>query len=215
MNENKSLKTQRLVLSSILIAVAGVLSAFPIVEMPFGGSLTLVSMLPIILITYLYGIKWGLSSALVYSTIQMLLGFKTVSAMFLPGDYQEIWWRATLICLLDYIIGYFVLGFGGLFRNKYKPSLALCLGSVFAISLRYVVHIISGVIFFGQYAAGFFTDEIGGNISVSILNNFSGVLLSILYSIVYNGVYMIPEIILTAIAAYGIGKITALTREKI
>ena len=208
-------KTQRLVLSSILIGIASVLSILPIVEMPVGGSLTLASMLPIILISYLYGVKWGFISAFSYAILQMLLGFKTVSAFFLPGDYQESWWRAILICLLDYIIAYMVLGFGGYFRKNANASVALCLGSIFTVSLRYLVHVFSGALFFGQYASGFFTDTVGGEFGQLILNSSSGAGLAIIYSFVYNGIYMIPEIILTAIVAYAIGKIKAITYVKI
>ena len=146
-------------------------------------------------------------SATAYSIMQMLLGFNTVSSFFLPGDSQMLWWRAILVCLIDYVIAYTVLGLGGIFRNKFSTKKALVLGSVFAISLRYVAHIVSGAIFFGAWAEWFFTQEGFYAWGQSILDTFSGNSLALVYSIIYNGTYMIPEIVITAIVAFFIARI--------
>ena len=87
----KKQSTVRLVESALLIAIAAVLELISKalgLELPFGGTITLASMFPIVLIAYKYGTKWGLLSGFTYSLVQMLLGAKTVSAMFLPGDDQ-------------------------------------------------------------------------------------------------------------------------------
>jgi thiamine transporter len=118
-----------------------------------------------------------------------------------------LWWRAILVCLIDYVIAYTVLGFGGIFRNKFSTKKALVLGSVFAISLRYVAHIVSGAIFFGAWAEWFFTQEGFYAWGQSILDTFSGNSLALVYSIIYNGTYMIPEIVITAIVAFFIARI--------
>ena len=79
-----------------------------------------------------------------------------------------------------------------------------------ALSVRYLCHIVSGYIFYGLWAEWFFGDAIG-NLAVSrwILNTFSGSSLSLIYSVVYNGCYMIPEIIITALAAIPVARISA------
>lgn len=196
--------TKKLALSAMLVALATVLAAISMaipLQLPFGGSVTLASMLPIVLIGYMFGMKWGLTGAFVFAIIQMLLGWGTVSAFFMPGDSQMLWWKAVIVCLLDYILAYTVLGFSGIFANKLKkPAAALCVGSIFALTLRYICHIVSGAIFFGTWAEWFFTDVMPG-LGKWVLSTFSGTGLSVVYSIVYNGLYMIPEIILTAVLA--------------
>ena len=204
MKENKK-RDEAITLSSIMIAFAISISAIcavmPFLNLPFGGGFTIASMLPIIVIAYMYGTKWGLLTAFVYSIMQMLLGFNTVSAFFLPGDSQMLWYRAIIVCLIDYVIAYTVLGFGGIFRNKFGTRKALVLGSIFAISLRYIAHIVSGAIFFGTWAEWFFTQDGFPAWGEKILEIFSGGSLATVYSIIYNGTYMIPEIIITAIVA--------------
>ena len=204
MKENKK-RTQALTVSAIMIAFAVSISALcavlPFLNLPFGGGFTIASMLPIIIVAYMYGTKWGLLTAFTYSVLQMLLGFNTVSAFFLPGDSQMVWWRAILVILIDYIIAYTVLGLGGVFRKKFGIGKALCLGSIFAISLRYIAHVVSGAIFFGAWAEWFFTQDGFPAWGQTILNTFSGDALAVVYSIIYNGTYMIPEIIITAIVA--------------
>ena len=204
MKENKK-RTQALTLGAIMIAfstsISAICAVMPFLNLPFGGGFTIASMLPIILVAYMYGTKWGLLTAFAYSVMQILLGFNTVSAFFMPGDSQMIWWRAVLVVLIDYVIAYTVLGLGGIFRKKLSPTKAIVFGSIFAISLRYIAHIVSGAIFFGAWAEWFFTQEGFYAWGQNILNTFSGAGLATIYSIIYNGTYMIPEIIITAIAA--------------
>ena len=204
MKENKK-RTEALTLSAVMIAfaisISAICSAVPFLNLPFGGGFTIASMLPIIVVAYMYGTKWGLLTAFVYSFMQMLLGFNTVSSFFLPGDSQMIFHRAIIVCLIDYVVAYTVLGLGGVFRKKFGARKALCLGSIFAIALRYLAHIVSGAIFFGTWAEWFFTQEGFPAWGQSILNSLSGDTLSLVYSIIYNGTYMIPEIIITAVVA--------------
>ena len=201
----KKQRIQAITVSAVMIAFAVSISAIcavmPFLNLPFGGGFTIASMLPIIIVAYMYGTKWGLLTAFVYSIMQMLLGFNTVSAFFLPGDSQMLWYRAVIVCLIDYVIAYTVLGFGGIFRNKLETKKALVVGSIFAISLRYVTHIVSGAIFFGTWAEWFFTQDGFPAWGQKILETFSGGSLATVYSIIYNGTYMIPEIIITAFVA--------------
>ena len=195
-------KTKKMVTSAMLIAIGIVLSLFTPFHLPFGGGITLASCLPIILISFIYGVKSGLFTAFIFSIMQIVIGMNTVSAFFLPGDSQMVLWRAISVCLLDYIIAFTVLGFGGIFKDKMKnKSVALICSTVFAMSLRYITHIISGAIFFGAWAEWFFTQDGFYKIGETILNTFSGTSLSLVYSVFYNGLYMIPEIIITAIVA--------------
>lgn len=208
-------KTQRLVVSAMMLAIATVLALvcayIPFLNFPFGGGLTIASMLPIVLVSYMYGIKWGLFTGGIYSIIQMLLGHGTIVAMFLPNDdaYQGVF-RALVICLMDYVAAYTVIGLGGIFRKRIKNhTAALCLGAIVALSLRYLIHIVSGAIFYGAFAEWFFTDTVFADMAFSkwIMESMSGGLLAAVYSVIYNGCYMIPEIIITALAAVPIARI--------
>lgn len=206
--------TKRLATCAMLVALSTALAIVSLIiplQLPFGGSVTLASMLPVVIAAYMYGTKWGLGSAFVFAVIQMLLGGKTVASFFMPGDSQMFWIKAVIVCLLDYIIAYTVLGFAGVFAKKIKNSAAAaCVGAALATALRYVCHIVSGAIFFGTWAEGFFADWgpfAGTAFGAWVTNNISGVNLAWFYSVVYNGLYMIPEIIITAIGAFVVTKV--------
>ncbi|NLS84374.1 MAG: energy-coupled thiamine transporter ThiT, partial [Ruminococcaceae bacterium] len=68
-------KTRTLVECALMIAVGTVLANIKIFEMPFGGSVTLLSMLPFVMVSFRHGVKWGLATGFVNSLLQMLLGF--------------------------------------------------------------------------------------------------------------------------------------------
>ena len=89
---NRKQTTERLVLSAIFIALSSVLSMLQPFALPQGGGITILSMLPLIVLAHRYGILWGLGSSFIYSLIQLLLVFSTVSAFFFPGDNQQLWW---------------------------------------------------------------------------------------------------------------------------
>lgn len=212
MEGSEKMKTRRLVVTAMMIAIAAVLSVITPMRLPFGGGITLASMMPIVIIAYIYGTKWGLLTGLVYSILQVALGAGTISAFFLPGDSQMTIPAALCVCLIDYILAYTVLGFGGCLKGKMKnPTAEITVGAVIALLLRYFMHIASGAIFFGTWAEWFFSQEGFYRIGEYILGNFSGAELSLVYSVFYNGLYMIPEIIITAVVTPIVFKILSKT----
>ncbi|MBP5270198.1 MAG: energy-coupled thiamine transporter ThiT, partial [Clostridia bacterium] len=70
--QNYTSKTRVMVESAILIAIATVLSLIKIIQLPYGGSVTIAAMLPIIIISYRHGLGWGIASGLVYGVIRQL-----------------------------------------------------------------------------------------------------------------------------------------------
>ena len=200
-------KTKRLTESAMLLSVAIVLelcSKMFIPELPFGGQVTLVSMLPVVLISYRHGVKWGLVSGAAYAMIEMAIGAKTVTAAFQPGYFGDgvLILNAFVMCLLDYLVAFTVLGLGGLFRDRIENrGRALCCGVLVALGCRYVAHIFSGYILFAGWAEWFFTQDGFPAWGASLVASLSPTALGMLYSIVYNGMYMIPEMILTVVAA--------------
>ena len=216
-------KVRRLTLSAMMLALATVLAVvcayIPFLNLPFGGGFTVASMLPIVVIAYMFGTKWGLFTSACYAGIQIILSLTqgangTVMALFMPASDDFMGYGAAVaILVIDYIIAYLVLGLGGIFRNKIKnKTLALVVGVVFALSLRYLAHIISGYIFYGAWAEWFFTQDGFYSIGSFIVDHFSGAALSVIYSVFYNGLYMIPEIVITAIAAAAVSPIPAIKK---
>ncbi len=208
-----STKTKRITESAMLLAIAIVLEVMAklfIPELPFGGQITLVSMLPVVLISYRHGVRWGLVAALTYAFLEMAIGMKTVSAAFLPGYFGDgtMVGNAILMCLLDYVLAYTALGLGGIYRDRIqKPGLSLMCGSLTALGVRYLCHILSGYILFASYAEWFFTQEGFPAWGAQLVETLNPTVLGIVYSVVYNGMYMIPEIILTSVMAVLISRI--------
>lgn len=215
----KKQKLYWLVESALMIALGIVLelvSKMIIPEMPFGGQVTIVSMLPVILVSWKYGIAKGLVTGFVYSLIEMMLGAKTISAAFLPVEEDGLGiWGAILMLVLDYIVAYTVLGLASMYKKAIKKNwVSLALGAFTVLVLRYASHIASGYILYGAWAEWFFTQEGFYAWGQTILNKFSGNMLSLVYSVIYNGFYMIPEIIITTIVAAVAGKIPQITSVK-
>ncbi|MBE6597545.1 MAG: hypothetical protein E7641_07745 [Ruminococcaceae bacterium] len=223
---DRTFKTQRLTTSAVMLALSVTLAAvcalIPFLNLPFGGSFTIASMLPVVIVSYMYGIKWGFFTSITYSVLQMLMDLmlgtssSVIMAMFIPSSDGYMGSLAgVFIILIDYFIAYSVLGIGGIFRKRVKnPALALCLGSVLALSLRFIAHIVSGTIFYGAWAEWFFSQEGFYKIGGFILEHFSGFSLSLIYSVFYNGLFMIPEIIITAVAAVIVSRIPYISKTE-
>lgn len=178
--EMKNKPVYKLALSAIFVALATGLSFIKIWEMPLGGSITLLSMLPIAMISIMLGLKWGIGSAFVYSLIQLMFGISEV----LSWGLTPVMLVGTM--LLDYILPFTVLGVAGAFVKKGYAG--ICAGVVLALGLRFLSHFLSGVIIFKKLEQF----ELFGTLFANR---------PYLYSFCYNGFYMIPEIIITTIAA--------------
>lgn len=162
----------KLTLSAIFVALATVLSLIKVYKLPLGGAVTLLSMLPIVMLSVMLGVKWGLGAAFVYSLAQLALDLGDVLTWGLTP--------ASLVgtILLDYIFAFTVLGLAGLFAKK--GYLGICIGSVLVMVLRFLCHFVSGIIIFDIWCEW---DSVW------------------LYSLCYNGSFMLPELILTTVAA--------------
>lgn len=179
-------KVLKLTESAIMIALATILSLIKI-EWAFGGSITVCSMLPILIIGYRYKPLWGFLTGLVYGLVQMLFGLSNFS-------YATSALAVIMILLFDYLIAFAVIGLGGFFRGIKNQALGLGIGAVFAGFLRFVCHFISGWTVWGAWAED---------------------MPAWLYSLTYNGGYMLPETIILAIGAVIVGLIIDLRSDKI
>ena len=197
-------KTKRLTTSGVLVALAAILSIIKIFQLPYGGEITLAGMVPVIILGYKYGVKWGLFSGLVYSIIMAVLGATTTQAfagMYDPENAAKSIFNIVLMAFIDYIVAFTVLGLSGMFRGRIKnDTLSLILGGSVAVLLRLAAHFLSGFILWGSYAEWFFTDVMNNDFGKSILANFSGTGLALIYSLIYNASYMLPNLAVTIIA---------------
>ena len=172
---------------AILVALAVVLSiASKFLLEPFlaplflfGGSVTLFSMLPICIISIKHGLGWGLGAGFCFSWFQILQG----------GVFG---WGLTPVMLigslfLDYILAFTVIGLAGVFRRK--GTTGMIGGVALACALRFSVHFLSGIILWA-------------NLAEFVAFGQAWINRPVLYSIVYNGGYMLPETILTVAGAF-------------
>ena len=146
---------------SVMVALSLVLNFIKVYQLPQGGSITLGSMVPVLLISFRRGPKVGVFSGVVFGMAQMLL---------------DGWFYSPVGMILDYPLAFGALGLAGIFR---KTPL---IGVVVSLATRFLSHFISGVVFFGMYAPEGMSP--------------------IIYSAVYNGSYMLPEMVISGIFIY-------------
>ena len=133
--QKKAFSTRQLVFAGVSLALAFALSFIKILHLPWGGSVTLCSMLFVTIIGYWYGPKSGLISALAYGILQFIQG---------GGGYI----LSPMQVALDYIVAFMALGASGFFNRKKN---GLIIGYVVAIMLRAVFHSIGGYIYWMDY----------------------------------------------------------------
>lgn len=178
---------QKMTECSVMIALATVLSLFKIAEMPYGGSITVASMLPIVVAVFRNGGKWGLGTALVASAIQLLLGLKNFS-------YFTTWQSIVALGVFDYILAFGAFALAGVFRRVEKrQNLAMLYGAMLASILRYICHVISGA-------------TIWAGLSIPTEA-------ALIYSIGYNATYMIPETIVLLLSTVYVASVIDFKRR--
>lgn len=163
-SNSRKLQTRQLVYCAGAMALAMVTSFIKFASLPFGGSITLFSMMFICLIGYIYGLKAGIMTGVAYGILQFIV---------------EPYIYAPLQVLLDYPLAFGALGLSGLFGNKKH---GLVIGYIAGVAGRYLCHVISGYVFFASYAPE------GTN--------------PLVYTLVYNATYILPELVLTIIILY-------------
>lgn len=188
-----STRTRTLTECALMIALATVLGFIPLYELPRGGSITLLSMLPIVAASFRCGPRWGALTAFVHGVIQLGLGLKNLS-------YCQSFAAAAGCVLLDYLLAFTLLGLACLvgkpFKNIYVSvgvgTLVVCLG-------RYLCSFFSGYLVWRDYQTAFsWMTEFGWGQRIAAMGENA---LCWLYSAVYNATYMLPETLLTVVAA--------------
>ena len=169
-SESKTVwSTKMLALGAVCMALSNVLSMIKLFDMPQGGSVTPASMLPLMLFAYVYGVGPGMTVGAVYGVMQFII---------------EPYFLSVPQMLLDYPIAFAMVGLAGLFSKNENRALGLSLGVVLGSLGRFVAAVLSGAVFFAEYAG----DQ----------NPW-------VYSIGYNGAYMLPECIICVVLALAVG----------
>lgn len=188
---NNTSRIRILAESGIMVALATVLSMLKLWESPYGGSVTILSMAPIILLALRRGPVAGLCAGFAHSLIQLLLGLCNVA--WVPDATGII-----LCILLDYILPFTLLGLGGIFRNVHFCNddgrnllISAFLGALLVTVLRYLCHIVSGAVIWYALDLQWYADD-----PTHIVNLYG----PWMFSAIYNGVFMVPEILTTIIA---------------
>ncbi|MBU5488712.1 energy-coupled thiamine transporter ThiT [Clostridium sp. MSJ-8] len=119
---------------AIAIAIACVLQILRIFHFPMGGSITLGGMVPLLIISFMYGPEVGMLTGFVYGLLNLFLD------PYILHPVQV---------LLDYPLPSIAIGLAGYFKEK--PLL----GTFIAFLVKFICHFISGVVFFGQYGADY------------------------------------------------------------
>ncbi len=133
--------TKKLTVSAIFIALSTGLSMIPLVQMPLGGKLTPLSMLPVCLIGVMYGAKYAILPCLAYGIIQTFLGGVFGWGLSLG--------QLVACMLLDYIVAYGCMAFSGISRNKGIVGISVSIAV--AMLGRFTCHFLSGCILFQSF----------------------------------------------------------------
>lgn len=148
-----------LVKTSILLAVTFVLNQVTLFRMPQGGSITAFSMFALFLVSYLFGPRQGILAGFAYGLIDLVINPYVIHPVQL---------------FMDYPLGFGAIGIGGLLRNT---NFGMIKGYCIGVLGRYLVVVISGIIFWGMYAAEGFN--------------------AVSWSFFYNMTYILPEAVAT------------------
>lgn len=164
-------RTRALTEGAVMTALGTVLSLIVVFKSAQGGSITAASMVPVILIALRWPLGWALLTSLAYAGLQMLLGF------YPPPTPNFV--NFALVVGLDYVVAFGVLGLAGVIARRFKNiRTGALVGTVSVCALRFVCHFFSGMLIWSVYAG----DQPAA-----------------LYSLLYNGSYMLPETIITAV----------------
>lgn len=157
--------TKKITAIALAIALTTTLS-FLKFSLPFGGSITVFSLVPVIIVSYYYGVYYGLFT-----------GFITGLLQFITSPYI----LTPLTFMLDYVFPFSAICFAGIYRKLIKNATAsVTLGTITFYLVRYLMHFLSGIIYFN---AGWVTEGFPASSAV-------------VYSLCYNAVYIFPDMLI-------------------
>lgn len=162
--------TEIALMTALAVVIDIVFGLFQDQMFPYGGSIN-IAMVPIMLMSFRRGIKAGLTTGLLVGIIQIIYG----------GHVREFYQF-----IFDYPVAFTVVGLAGVFSkgNKNLSTNTIVVGGTLAGLLRYFSHFLAGVTFWRKYVP----EE--AFLGIKGFTPFT-------WSLFYNGLYMIPSIILS------------------
>jgi thiamine transporter len=154
--------TKMLSAGALCVALSFILDCITLYKLPQGGAITPAAMLPVMFFAWTFGPLPGITAGVVHGLLGMITGAYVIH----PLQF-----------LLDYIFPFAMLGLAGLFRRDNQFSI----GIIVACVARYVMHVLSGWVYFGSNA------PVGQS--------------PLAYSLIYNGTYMLPNTIICLVVA--------------
>ena len=131
--KNRTFSARRLAYCAMAVALAYVTSFIKPFELPYGGSVTLLSMLFIVLVGNWHGVKTGVLVGLAYGVLQFL---------------QEPYFLSLFQVCCDYVLAFAALGLSGLFRKRKN---GLLIGYIAAVLARGFFHSLGGYLYWMDY----------------------------------------------------------------
>ena len=142
--DKKGFDSRTISYAAVCIAMSFALSYLKLWEMPYGGSVTIASLLPLMIYSYMFGVRKGVFAGAIYGLLQVI---------------QDPWILHPAQLLLDYPIAFAGIGLAGMFRSvralDKTPQVKFLLGALIGSAIRYLSHLFSGVFAFGQFAADY------------------------------------------------------------
>ena len=126
--------------AAVCIAMSFALSYLKVVEMPQGGSITIASLLPLMIYSYMFGTKKGVLAGFIYGILQA---------------FQDTYILHPAQFLLDYPVAFSAIGLAGMFARVDAlrfPQVKFLLGAIVAAAGRFLSHFLSGIFAFGTFA---------------------------------------------------------------
>ena len=180
----KGFDAKSIAYAAICIAMSFALSWLRIVKMPQGGSITIASLLPMMVYSYMFGTKKGVFAGFVYGLLQ------AVQDPYILHPAQFI---------LDYPAAFASIGLSGMFADfrplEKRPQIQIALGGIVAGIGRFAIHFLSGIFAFGAYAGSEKLSDI------------------LLYSLTYNAGYVLPDIVIAIVASVLVFSSPAFVRQ--
>ena len=132
----KQYDAKRLAFAGITVALSFALSFVKFSPVTSGGSITLASMVPLLVFSYVYGVADGLLTGLIFG----LLNFLSGPWILTPATF-----------FLDYPLAYASIGLIALAKKIHKnPTTQVALGTLFVYTARFLFHLCSGMIYFAE-----------------------------------------------------------------
>lgn len=195
LQNGKRFDSKKIAFAGICVSMSFTLAVIKVSPVQYGGSITLASFVPILVFAYVYGLADGLLIGLIHGLLN-----------FIEDPY--ILTPATLF--FDYLLAFMSVGVMGLFgklQRKERGCTPIVLGCVAVFSLRFISHLLSGMVFFAQ-------DAVWVSFPSWAMGN------AFIYSFIYQCIYvpadaMIATLVLVALCKSGVlDKLTAMMKGK-